>query len=59
MNDSKKFKEKPWKMLVSKNNISLIMKMISLKRLDSKKLLELLLTKMRSSKRFKDRLTLK
>jgi len=59
MNDSKKFKEKPWKMLVSKNNISLIMKMISLKRLDSKKLLELLLTKMRSSKRFKNRLTLK
>ena len=59
MNDSKKFKEKPWKMLVSKNNISLITKMISLKRLDSKKLLELLLTKMRSSKRFKDRLTLK
>ena len=59
MNDSKKFKEKPWKMLVSKNNISLIIKVISLKRLDSKKLLELLLTKMRSSKRFKDRLTLK
>ena len=59
MNDSKKFKEKPWKMLVSKNNISLIMKMISLKRLDSKKLLELLLTKMRSLKRFKNRLTLK
>ena len=59
MNDSKKFKEKPLKMLVSKNKISLIMKMISLKRLDSKKLLELLLTKMRSSKRFKDRLTLK
>ena len=59
MNDSKKFKEKPWKMLVSKNNISLIMKMISLKRLDSKKLLELLLTKMRNSKRFKNRLTLK
>ena len=59
MNDSKKFKEKPWKMLVSKNNISLIMKVISLKRLDSKKLLELLLTKMRSSKKFKNRLTLK
>jgi hypothetical protein len=59
MNDSKKIKEKPLKMLVSKNKISLIMKMISLKRLDSKKLLELLLTKMRSSKRFKDRLTLK
>jgi hypothetical protein len=59
MNDSKKFKEKPWKMLVSKNNISLIMKMISLKRLDSKKLLESLLTKMRSLKRFKNRLTLK
>ena len=59
MNDSKKFKEKPWKMLVSKNNISLITKMISLKRLDSKKLLELLLTKMRSSKKFKNRLTLK
>ena len=59
MNDSKKFKEKPLKMLVSKNKISLIMKMISLKRLDSKKLLELMLTKMRSSKRFKDRLTLK
>jgi hypothetical protein len=59
MNDSKKFKEKPWKMLVSKNKISLIMKMISLKRLDSKKLLELLLTKMRSLKRFKNRLTLK
>lgn len=59
MNDSKKFKEKPWKMLVSKNIISLIMKMISLKRLDSKKLLELLLTKMRSSKRFKNRLKLK
>ena len=59
MNDSKKFKEKPWKMLVSKNNISLIIKMISLKRLDSKKLLELLLTKMRSSKRFKNRLKLK
>ena len=59
MNDSKKFKEKPWKMLVSKNNISLIMKVISLKRLDSKKLLELLLTKMRSSKRFKNRLKLK
>ena len=50
-----------WQMLLFKliNNISLIMKMISLKRLDSKKLLELLLTKMRSSKRFKDRLTLK
>ena len=59
MNDSKKFKEKPLKMLVSKNKISLIMKMISLKRLDSKKLLELLLTKMRSSKKFKNRLTLK
>ena len=59
MNDSKKFKEKPWKMLVSKNNISLITKMISLKRLDSKKLLELLLTKMRSSKKFKNKLTLK
>jgi hypothetical protein len=59
MNDSKKFKEKPWKMLVSKNKISLIMKMISLKRLDSKKLLELLLTKMRSSKKFKNRLKLK
>lgn len=59
MNDLKKFKEKPWKMLVSKNKISLIMKMISLKRLESKKLLELLLTKIRSSKSFKDKLTLK
>ncbi len=59
MNDLKKFKEKPWKMLVLKNKISLIMKMISLKRLDSKKLLDLLLSKIRSSKRFKDRLTLK
>ena len=38
MNDSKKFKEKPLKMLVSKNKM---------------------LTKRRSSKRFKDRLTLK
>ncbi len=59
MNDLKKFKEKPWKMLVSKNKISLIMKMISLKRLESKKLLELLLSKTRSSKSFKDKLTLK
>jgi hypothetical protein len=59
MNDLKKFKEKPWKMLVSKNKISLTMKMISLKRLESKKLLELLQSKIRSSKRFKDRLTLK
>jgi len=59
MNDLKKFKEKPWKMLVSKNKISLIMKMISLKRLESKKLLELLLSKIRSSKSFKDKLTLK
>jgi hypothetical protein len=59
MNDLKKFKEKPWKMLVSKNKISLIMQMISLKRLESKKLLELLLSKIRSSKSFKDKLTLK
>ncbi len=59
MNDLKKFKEKPWKMLVSKNKISLTMKMISLKRLESKKLLELLLSKIRSSKSFKDKLTLK
>jgi hypothetical protein len=48
MNDLKKFKEKPWKMLVSKNKISLTMKMISLKRLESKKFLELLLSKIRS-----------